>query len=241
MAPSSHSIPWLRLVTEGAAIVVSILLALAADTAWQSRRERSEEKEELSRLEAEFRTNYDMFVEDLAGQESLVEYNERLLAFLEEAPDDSRQRVPNGLLLSLLFAPIWEPESASLDALIASGRVSLLRAREVREGIAAWSADLSSTIDGQRRAREFYVDQLLPYLSRQGDVTALLEARRVDQLRRGSGPPWEAIEGETVLRNAAELRNLVAQKLVFSGDALRRSRMALETLQQTLGTLGDGS
>ena len=49
-----QSIPWGRILAEGAAIVVSILLAFAIDAWWDNRKERFEEHQILLGLEAEF-------------------------------------------------------------------------------------------------------------------------------------------------------------------------------------------
>ncbi len=51
---TDRQIPWIRISAEGAAIVVSILLAFAIDAAWQHRGEVAEEREILVGLEAEF-------------------------------------------------------------------------------------------------------------------------------------------------------------------------------------------
>ncbi len=52
--PESQAIPWKRLSAEGAAIVVSILLAFWIDAWWDARNDLAEEREILVGLEAEF-------------------------------------------------------------------------------------------------------------------------------------------------------------------------------------------
>ena len=47
-------IPWGRLIAEGGAIVVSILLAFAIDAWWEERQERVEEQQILQDLADEF-------------------------------------------------------------------------------------------------------------------------------------------------------------------------------------------
>ena len=49
----SPFIPWGRLVAEGAAIVISILLAFSIDAWWDNRKDIAEEREILLGLEAD--------------------------------------------------------------------------------------------------------------------------------------------------------------------------------------------
>lgn len=226
-----------RLFAEGIAIVASILLALAVDTAWDARSDRRQEQDELDRLSSELTSNLEQFRAWIAGHESQLAHSDSLLALLEEAPPNRAVRVKNGFLLSLLFAPIWQPETAVLDALIASGRLSLITDRGVREAIANLSSRFSDLeLTTGLRTRSHYMDQVLPYLTRQGDITSLIAERQVDLdvIRQTGGFPWTLARGETVLTNTFELRNLVAQQHLWSSEALRSLEQTVTDLEAAL-------
>lgn len=233
-------IRWQRLVAESIAIVASILLAFGLDAAWDRHTERREEVEELSRLEAELGANIERFAAEIVGQESLIEHADSLLAILEARADvGGPTTVDDGLLLALLFAPIVEPDRAALDALVSSGRIQLISDRRIREGVASLSARFVDVQAQHARARDFYMDPILPHLSAHADITGLLRSRRIDaeRLRREGGFPWTRAGGRTTVPNTVELRNLVAQQRLFAGEALRASREMVDFLEAFLSAV----
>ena len=234
MSEAPQAIRWKRLLAEGFAIVVSILLALAVDQAWEGRSDRLEEREELVRLNSEINSNLERFQAEVGAQISLVEHADSLLRILDQAADEQLLVIDNGLLLSLLFSPIWKPETPVLDALIASGRLRLIEDRNVREGIARLSSRFSSIDTSQAvRARTHYMEQLLPYLSANEDIASLARERRIDaeELRRTGGYPWTVAEGVTTVRNTTHFRNLVELQRLFSGEALRQLGESISDLE----------
>jgi hypothetical protein len=57
MTGSRRPIPWPRVLVEGAVIVASILLAFGIEAWWNGAQERLEERQILSSLAEDFRTN----------------------------------------------------------------------------------------------------------------------------------------------------------------------------------------
>ena len=220
---------------ESAVIVGSILLAFGIDAGWDERGQRIEESEELNRLETEFRSNLAEFSGDIPVLEMLHGRVERLLAGLEAAPDGAEVVFPDSIVSSLLFVPIWEPEAGVSGALVASGRISLLRDRDLVQTMAAWESRVQNTVENQRRARTLYVDEVLPHLRVGHDVVDLLRNRYLNLPGLepdAPSPPQRS--GDTSLRNTGELRNLVAQFYLFSGLALRSARAAVAETEVVL-------
>ena len=52
-----REIPWPRILAEGTAVVVSILLAFSIDAWWDERKERADEHQVLLGLKAQFKAN----------------------------------------------------------------------------------------------------------------------------------------------------------------------------------------
>ncbi|MDX1567171.1 MAG: hypothetical protein R3223_05170 [Longimicrobiales bacterium] len=231
MGSRARTIPWIRIVAEGGAIVVSILLALAVDAWWEDRSRRAQEAIELSRLSEESTTILRGIRQDLVFQERLITHTSRVLQAMREAAVGAPVTLPDSLALMLLFAPTWETPSITQDALIASGRLALISDREVRGWIAGWSAALSGARENQDRARRFYEEELLPVLRTSGDITNLLRNRAILPTTVDAVPSeWAA--GETTVSNSLELQNLVAQKVLFATLALRSSESAISALQR---------
>ena len=227
-------LPWKRFLAEGVAIVASILVALGVDAAWESRADRRAEAEELSRLAEEFQTNIDDFRRRIAGQTSLLAHQDSLRMMLESGARDRPISVSNGFLVTLLFATVPEPETAVMDALISSGRLSLITDPDVREGLASVSSRFSELeLMQEMRARDHYMDHVLPYLTRVSDLQSLIDSRSGDprRLNDWSGYPWLGSEGRTTVPNSIEFRNLVYQQRLWSGEALRSLEESVELLE----------
>ncbi len=131
----TQKIPWKRLSVEAAAIVVSILLAFAIDAWWDERQERAEEREVLESLYAEFEANRD----EVASVISFHDREIRSIETLMELRQDEILALPAEtvaeMLGSLAIARTFDAVRGSVDALHGSGKLGILRDRELREAL----------------------------------------------------------------------------------------------------------
>lgn len=131
----SQKIPWNRLAVEAAAIVASILLAFAIDAWWDERQERAEEREVLESLHVEFEANRDEAAYVISFHGRVI----RSVAMLMEMREDEILTLPvkevEELLGSLGSPRTFDAVRGSVDALIGSGKLGILRDRELRESL----------------------------------------------------------------------------------------------------------
>ncbi len=124
-----------RLVVEVVAIVLSILLAFAIDAWWDERKERAEEREVLASLYVEFEANrveaatvilvHEGAVQSVA---SLLQMSEdEILALSEEAVGQHMRFFAN--------PRTFDAVRGTVDALTSSGKLGILRDRELREAL----------------------------------------------------------------------------------------------------------
>lgn len=242
MEDSRSDIPWVRLLAEAGAIVVSILVALGADAAWENHKDQVQEGEELARLSDELRGDLEFFHSDLLLQERILRGTTAVMAQLEGAAPGAEVEIPDSLGLMLLLAPTWDRPSNVLDALIGSGRLRLLSDPAVRDAISEWSTSFLNTREDQARAREFYVQDMLPFLRTSGDMTGLLEIRSAlspSSLRTNESIDWGEVRvSATRFRNSQELQNLVAEKRLWTRGTLRASESSVDVLEGLLDRVG---
>ena len=163
---TSPKIPWPRILAEGAAIVVSILLAFGIEAWWTERQAREEERTILTILQAEFvrledQVHYSrlFYSEILASAQTLIEIGTGVRGEVDGEEVDQ------------LFADtIWtgdayEWNSGDLDSIISSGDIALISNRELRQRVGRWPATLSKVRDLIRRDRDFFSNRFMPYLS----------------------------------------------------------------------------
>ncbi|MEJ2385633.1 MAG: hypothetical protein P8Y54_14830 [Xanthomonadales bacterium] len=159
---------WGLLLSEMALIVASILLAFALDSWWDERKDRVEEAEILQGLQEEFRLNRAVLERRLA--QHTKEQGE--LVILRAATrnghwtDDALEL--DEALAAMITPPTTDLGNGVLDALISSGRIELLRNRELRARLAAWRGVIDEVLDDEQMNRAFVFDRILPYFIAEG-------------------------------------------------------------------------
>lgn len=123
---------------ELAVIVVGVLIALAAESAWSERSDRAREQIILNDLLEEFRENEDRMREDIEANVIGIEANEALLARARVAV-----RIPRDSVLELWSATQdwarFDPVTGTLSSVVSTGDLSLIQNRALRHRIAGWT------------------------------------------------------------------------------------------------------
>lgn len=154
---------WARVLAEGSAIVVSILLAFGIQAWWEERQERTEEAELLSRLHAEFLTNLAR-IDERAWYVTVLHRGEELYAQIKEARKDGQETImASGFTLRwFAYAPTFEADTPILDGLISRGQLEIIEDRNVQSVLATWERELRDYSAFAERARRYADEQLLP-------------------------------------------------------------------------------
>lgn len=132
MAEIARSRSARRRLMDGAAIVLSILLAFAIDAGWDEIQERRAEQEILAGLQTDFVSNQMQL-------SSVVAAHRRRAAnyswFRSSSPDEIRRISPdsaNSIYTELWGPRTFDPARSSIDALIGAGRFGVIQDRELR-------------------------------------------------------------------------------------------------------------
>ena len=125
----------LWLIGEATVIVVSILLAFAIDAAWAQRQLRTEEREALVALEAEFTANLQQVNSVIDVHVANREHVRRLV----ELPDDSVAALPQMTVSQIMLATggltTFDPVLGTTDALMGAGKLGVLQDSRLREAL----------------------------------------------------------------------------------------------------------
>jgi hypothetical protein len=120
---------WTDLGVEGVVIVASILLAFALDAWWDSRGQRQEETQVLENLRSEFQAAGSQLDRYLIIDQTTLASIERILRSARAAHAAGRAQVEVATvdLARTLIAPTFDPRTGTLDGLLASGRLGILK------------------------------------------------------------------------------------------------------------------
>lgn len=162
--PESETIPWKRLSAEGAAIVVSILLAFSIDAWWDARNDLAEEREILVGLDAEY-------VDLRARLDQWAKFNREGMAVLEEYLSDSVAEMdPESIEWVFAYAYLINvlDQGGALDALLASGRLEKISNRDIRVRLAKWPDWLEDIHTNDLSFRDYGMREIIPFMTRHG-------------------------------------------------------------------------
>lgn len=157
-------IPWFRIVAEGAAIVVSILLAFAIDAWWDSRQALETERDHLLALVNQFHAVRDMVDQEIGLAERAEQGVRRLI---DLSPEAAVGRGPDsiGVTIARTFV-VGRPNmpTGALDALVASGNVSLIGDVNLATELARWPAVMAEVHENATWLIEYRNERFVPFL-----------------------------------------------------------------------------
>lgn len=216
---------WVRLMAEAVAIVFSILLAFAIGAWWDARQLREQEAAALRSLRVEFTQNLRVLDGAVDHHRRSIESGERLLAM----GSGQEAVAPRPTLDSLIMAAsvdfaTYESNSSTLNDLLSSGRLGLIRDDTLRAALAIWPTAVEDVAEDQRFVVRFVETALLPFLTTRIATADLYNAGHAGfgRFARSGGP--------------AELRTLIGNREFEShlANRIAHERQALNGLENYL-------
>ena len=162
---NSNAIPWLRIVAEGAAIVVSILLAFSIDAWWDARQDLNAERVHLTALRTQF-VEVARIIDSEVGQLEVAASAAKWL--LELTPEEAAAESPDSLadaFVAIFRLGRANLPSGALEALMASGDLSLVDDADLAARLAAWPAAAAEVYENAGWLVDQREDRLVPFLN----------------------------------------------------------------------------
>lgn len=177
-------------IREAVTIVLSILLAFGIDAAWDARRERSEERELLAALQEDFGANAAEVSRIVAAHRRASEDLDRFLAITPTELSQLSQPRLDSLGLSLAFPLTFDPVRGTLDAILNSGSLEVIRDRALRTDLTTFLNLVEDLEEDATYVRETALAVWNAQVEHGGpwsgvtevDLAALTNARRDDRL-----------------------------------------------------------
>jgi hypothetical protein len=152
----------LRVIGELTIIVVGVLLALAADAAWDAHNDRQRERTYLVALLAEMQTAQGELERDQMNRAERTAALDSLANRFDQAGADPESVTRWVLIASDLV--FFLPPTAVYDDLVSSGSLRLLRSQELRLALMTYGQERSKLSLTEDRERTLIEGDLRPYL-----------------------------------------------------------------------------
>lgn len=146
----SQEIPWGRVSVEAVAIVASILLAFAIDAWWDERNVRIEESDILQSLLVEFEVNREEAVSVIQNHETGLQSTVRLMSLSNEQILALSSEEIEGYLRFFANPRTFDAVRGSVDALTSSGKLGILRSRELRQALTTFINILEDAVEDRQ-------------------------------------------------------------------------------------------
>ena len=220
----SRNISWIRLLAEGAAIVVSILLAFWIEAWWEHKGDLSDEIEIVINLESEFAENREKLLRDIGYVSDYSQAARRLLT--ASALNATANHSVESIGADLWHTLSWHTanlNTAALDSVISAGRLDLIRNDALRAALARWPSRLDDMREGEMFEWLEVSERYRPFVGR---IIAI--------------PPFEGTEPAPP--DPDSLRRLLKNKEFLSLLSMRLdvSLLVLEDKDETLTELARG-
>ena len=171
---SLKQIPWVQLLVEGVAIVLSILLAFWIDAWWQDRQDRMELYETLEAIVTELN----------AGKEEIQYYRKFSLArkdaihaLLKAAADHNSSltnvEVERHISELMHFSDPYVLSDGSIRSLLDSERLGNIESARLRKLISDWPLVIGWTQNSLRQDPELVQGSWVGYLEKHGNLTQI--------------------------------------------------------------------
>jgi len=194
-----------RLVVEAAAIIASILLALAIDAWWEHRGERIDEYEALVSLEQDFKAASEHLAYQLLVRDSALIAAQSILSMTGPRADPNQVDSLAVLIPPVLRLGSFNPPLGTLDALLGSGELRLIQNHELRAALASFPSALAGQRNTEQFAGNTVFGMFLPFLNRH------LPMQEFGLRRQGTS---EFRGDPTAVLMSLEFENLVQNRLM---------------------------
>jgi hypothetical protein len=161
-----QEIPWPRILAEGTAIVISILLAFWIQAWWESRGDARQGQALLAALAEDFAQADELLSVVKSMHVMTSQAGEQLITLAEkgEVPEADRRNVD--LLISSHFARYtFDPPMGTVESVLGSGRIDLLTSQELIAELTKWSAVVTQLNNLEIEARDHFYNRIYPYLA----------------------------------------------------------------------------
>lgn len=155
---------WREYLLELFVVTFGILLAFFLSTWNETRKDRIQEQEILLGLKKEFQENLTGISIKIGINKNVISSCYRLIEILRSDNRISFSEEIDSLVALVMYFASFDAHSGSIDETIASGKLSILKDKELRSRLTGWSGKLQNMVENYDLRTQFFTNVLAPEL-----------------------------------------------------------------------------
>ena len=159
-----NQINWRQAFVEVALIGTGVLIALAVDSWWDERQERTAEIQYLQSLKTDLLANRAELQVRIEGEQGLIERGKRLHEFVESDAAGLSLSELNELIGGMYFLNTWMPITGTYEEMLGSGRLLYIRNPLLRNKLSQYAHVSSGVRDVENNSWTNWYFEQSPYL-----------------------------------------------------------------------------
>jgi len=232
------NIQWKRISAEGAAIVVSILLAFSIEAWWDDYQDRVEEQEIFLGLKSEFEQNLPLIEIELSYRRAVVD---SILKIFDASA--GRISLEQGELDELIGDVTWwfniKYSRGAIDGLLQSGGLSIIENGALRRVLASMPSRYDFTTGAELNDQHTTLNVVTPYLNTHSSLSQIANTMAAGRPGTGEGqtPPVYPIgepQDHTDLLGDQEFLGILVQEHWNHLEAIRAYRSLKAALENSI-------
>ncbi|GAB5499773.1 MAG: hypothetical protein PsegKO_20840 [Pseudohongiellaceae bacterium] len=225
-------------VLEGALIVGSILLALAAEAWWSNLKEKRAGQELLELLRAQYHENLSAIEDQITRHEQKDDQARELLKISSgEIPWPGYEDVA-ALLQPLFLYDSYDSSSGAVTSFLTSENPGLIEDQQLKTYLASWPSLLEENSEDEQRIIDFIDNQFKPYIRSSipfGDAFDLAGASSFF----GSFNQTRSNPDILPMIKSLDFSNLMVERAMLERIVLRENRTLLEAGREILNLINN--
>ncbi len=213
-------------------VVIGILIALQINSKKEELKNRITEQSILNNLNEDFNKNQQEIDVLIFANNKYHRNLNKFIEILKTTPKDTKIKINDTLSMAAIAAPTYIPTTSTIDVIISTGNIDLIKNEELKTLISRFKREVSDLSEDENDVRILANIQLCPLLGQNSDLIDVYQNTYAYTIDRSNKIKMSS---SSLILNSNLLGSLIAQRFYYNKIILKEligiSEMQKEILQ----------